>query len=60
VRVHERNVVSPWFSLETPSTQTGLGERKGEGKRAARRADRTAGKGWWRKQRPACNGLDRG
>ena len=29
------------------------------GKLAARRADESAGKGSWRKQRPVCNGLDR-
>jgi hypothetical protein len=30
------------------------------GKQAARQADRTVGKGGWKKRRPACNGLDRG
>jgi ABC-type polar amino acid transport system ATPase subunit len=30
------------------------------GKRAARQADGAAGKGWRRKRRPTCNGLDRG
>ncbi len=29
------------------------------GKQAAKRADRTAGKGRWKKRRPFCNGMDR-
>jgi len=41
-----RNVVSP--------------HRPRPGKRTARNADGGAGKGWRRKQRPACNGPDRG
>src|SRR5438128_9467709 len=31
-----------------------------KGKRAARRADRRAGMGGWKKRRPLCNGVDRG
>jgi hypothetical protein len=31
----------------------------GEGKHAARRADKTAGMGSWRKQMPSCNRMDR-
>lgn len=30
------------------------------GKRAARRADGSVGKGWWKKRRPSCNEADRG
>src|SRR5215510_11280735 len=31
-----------------------------KGKRAARQADRRAGRGGWKKRRPLCNGVDRG
>ena len=30
------------------------------GKRAARRADGSAGRGWWKKRMPSCNREDRG
>ncbi len=43
---HRRNMVSP---LHSP-----------RGRNAAKRTDGAAGKGWWRKRRPRCNGTDRG
>lgn len=42
-----RNIVNPMASFLN------------EGRLAARRADKPAGKGSWRKQMPSCNGMDR-
>jgi hypothetical protein len=40
--------------METPPASSG-----NRGKRLARVADRLAGRGCWKKQRPFCNGTDR-
>ena len=45
-RSHTRTTVSPYCSRE--------------GSLAVKRFDGSAGKGWGRKQRPSCNGLDTG
>jgi hypothetical protein len=45
-RSHMRNTVSPYCSRE--------------GSLAVKRADGSAGRGWGRKRKPSCNGLDTG
>jgi CDGSH-type Zn-finger protein len=39
--------------------RTPLTSQRDQGKRLARVADRFAGRGCWKKQRPFCNGADR-
>jgi hypothetical protein len=54
VKVGAKSVLSLNQNMETPLASPG-----NRGKRLARVADRSVGKGCWKKQRPFCNGTDR-
>jgi len=54
VKAGAKSFVSLNRNMGTPSTSPVI-----RGKRLARVADRSTGRGCWRKQRPLCNGADK-
>jgi hypothetical protein len=54
VKAGAKSVLSLNQNMGTP-----LASQRNRGKRLARAADRFAGRGCWKKQRPSCNGADR-
>jgi hypothetical protein len=54
VKAGAKSLLSLNQNMETPLVSPG-----NRGKRLARVADRSAGRGCWKKQRPLCNGADR-
>ena len=54
VKAGAKSVLSLNQNMETPQASS-----SDRGKRLARVADRFAGRGCWKKQRPLCNGADR-